>query len=89
MMTGIIAKVIHKEKLLDSGVNISIISDISHLDSNTSLCRAQEPRDVETANQSVMVEWKERYVNAASSLVSVSLLCKARKTAVIRTRVEL
>ena len=54
MAAFIAKKVIQKKKLPDSGANISIISDISHLEPNTSFCRAEEPHGVETANQSVM-----------------------------------
>ena len=45
-----------KRIFLDSGANTSIISDLSHTDphSSTSLCRAEEPRGVETANGSIM-----------------------------------
>ena len=42
MMVDLIAnKVKRKKKLLHSGANISIISDISHLDHNASFCRAE------------------------------------------------
>ena len=56
MMADLTAKVIIKRKktILDSGANISIISDFSHLDPNTPYCTAEEPRGVETANQSVI-----------------------------------
>ena len=53
-MADIIAKVKRKKKLLDSGASTSIISDLSHLDPNTSFGRAEEPCGVETTNQSVM-----------------------------------
>ena len=92
LMADLIAKVKRKKKLLDSGANISIISDTSHLDPNTTFCRAEEPRGVETANQSVMAISGSGTIcglegalcdDAASSLISVSQLCKAKKAAVI------
>ena len=45
-----------KKKLLDSGANISIVSSLSHLDTNTfpTFLRADKPSVVETANNSTM-----------------------------------
>ena len=50
-----IAKV-EKKKLLDSGANISIVSSLSHLDTNTfpTCLRAEKPSVVQTANNSTM-----------------------------------
>ena len=81
MAACIASKVKQKKKLLDSGANISIISDISHFDPNTSFCRAEEPRGVDTANQSGMAIFGSESIcgmegalcdKAASSLISVS-----------------
>ena len=55
MFEHMIAKV-EKEKSLDSGVNISFVSSLLHLHSNTFLkyLRAEKPSVVETANNSRM-----------------------------------
>ena len=52
----LIAKSEVKKKLLDSGANITIISSLSHLDSNTlpTYLRAEKPSVVQTANKSTM-----------------------------------
>ena len=45
-----------KRKILDSGANISIVSSLSHLDSNTfpTFLRADKPFVVQIANNSTM-----------------------------------
>ena len=54
-MADLIAKVIRKKKKIShSGANMIFMSDLSHFDSNTPFFRAEEPRGVKTANQSVM-----------------------------------
>ena len=52
MMAALIAKVIKKEEDIDSGANMSVVSDLSHLDSNTPFCWAEEPGGVEMADKS-------------------------------------
>ena len=89
MMADLIAKVIikRKKKILDSGANMSIISDFSHLDLNTPFCRAEEPRGMETANQSVMAISGSGTISgldgvlcegAICSLISVPQMCKSK-----------
>ena len=71
---------------------MSIISDFSHLDTNTPFCRAEEPHGVETANQSVMAISGSGTIcglegvvcdTATHSLISVPQLCKDKKAVVI------
>ena len=93
MKAALIAKVMRKKKkILDSGANMSIIFDLSHLDSNTPLCRAEEPGGVEMTNQSVMAISGSSSISglegafcdgATRSLISVSQLCKDKNAAVI------
>ena len=56
MLSAQIAAKEVKKKLLDSGANISIVSSLLHLDSNTfpTFLRADKPSVVETANNSTM-----------------------------------
>ena len=81
-----------KQQILDSGASMSLISDLSHLDPNTSFCRAEEPRGMETANQSVMAISGSGTISgldgvdcegAMCSLITVPQMCKSNSVAEI------
>ena len=65
MIADIIAELIitRKNKILDSGASMSIISDLSHYDPSTPYCRAEEFGGLERANQSIMAISGSRTIN--------------------------
>ena len=83
-----------KKKLLDSGANISIVSNLSHSDSNTfpTFLRADKPSVVETANISTMtIQGQGQFIglnsvlceSANNSLLSASQFTRENDTIVI------
>ena len=86
-----------KKIYLDSGANISIIADVSHVDPHTSpsFCRAEEPHGVETANQTIMpVEGEGQIMGvtgkicteAGASLVSMSQVLNEHDACAVITK---
>ena len=85
---------VKKATILDSGANVCIISDITHLDTNTvPLCRrAEDAAGVETASGVAMpISGRGLLVglegplclDATTTLLSVPQLCKEREAIVI------
>ena len=87
---------VRKKQYIDSGANISIVSHMSHLDSNTtpSFRRVDKPFGVETASNGIMkIDGEGKFKNldsafcgdAAASLLSVSQFTKSNNVAIVFT----